>query len=133
MINRTFPIIVAEDFDAMRSFYVDFLGFRAVFDSDWFIDLQDAEQPLLEIAIWKAGHRLLPPGLTGPSQGVMIDVVVDDVDAMYAAAQDRQVEILIELRDEPYGQRRFVTRDPAGTLIEVSTPIELENTDFSNV
>jgi len=133
MINRTFPIIAAEDFDAMRSFYVDFLGFRAVFDSDWFIDLQDPDQPLLEIAVWKSGHRLLPPGLSGPPQGVMIDVVVDDVDALYNAARERRLEILIELRNEPYGQRRFVTRDPAGTLIEISTPYEVQNADFSNV
>ncbi|WP_157683186.1 VOC family protein [Microlunatus soli] len=40
MITRTFPIVVADDLEAMRDFYTGFLGFTAAFDSDWFIDLQ---------------------------------------------------------------------------------------------
>ncbi|QDP96295.1 hypothetical protein FOE78_10645 [Microlunatus elymi] len=125
MIKRTFPIIAADDLEAVKQFYVDFLGFVAVFDSDWFIDLQASEEPLLEIGIWRADHDLVPPGLAGQPQGVMIDVVVDDVDQLYAEAGRRGLELIIELRDEPYGQRRFVTRDPAGTTVEVSTPIAM--------
>lgn len=127
MITRTFPIVVADDLAAMRDFYTGFLGFTAAYDSDWFIDLQSPGEPLLEIGVWVAGHELLPAGLAGPPQGVMIDVVVDDVDRSYADARDRALEILIELRDEPYGQRRFVTKDPAGTFVEVSTPIPMSS------
>lgn len=125
MITRTFPILVADDLDAMRDFYTGFLGFTAAFDSDWFIDLQSPREPLLEIGVWISGHQLLPPGLSGPPQGVLIDVVVDDVERCYAEARSRELAIAIELRDEPYGQRRFVTRDPAGTFVEVSTPIPM--------
>jgi uncharacterized glyoxalase superfamily protein PhnB len=96
-----------------------------VFDSDWFIDLQAPEQPLLEIGVWRADHHLVPTGLAGRAQGVMIDIVLDDVDQKYAEAGRRGLEMLIDLRNEPYGQRRFVTRDPAGTMIEISTPIPM--------
>ncbi|HEY9291641.1 MAG TPA: VOC family protein [Microlunatus sp.] len=125
MITRTFPIIAADDLDAVKRFYIDFLGFRAVFDSDWFVDLQSPEEPLLEIGVWRADHELVPPGLSGPPRGVMIDVVVDDVDQVYAGAVRRDLEMIIALRNEPYGQRRFVTRDPAGTIVEISTPVPM--------
>ncbi|WP_091519649.1 VOC family protein [Microlunatus soli] len=75
--------------------------------------------------MWVAGHPLLPPGLTGPPRGVLIDVVVEDVDRLYDDARRHGLEIAIELRDEAYGQRRFVTQDPAGTFVEVSTPIPM--------
>ncbi len=32
--------------------------------------------------------------------------------------------MLLALRDEPFGQRHFITRDPNGVLIDVITPIE---------
>lgn len=32
--------------------------------------------------------------------------------------------ILLALRDEPFGQRHFITRDPGGVLIDVVKPIE---------
>ena len=31
--------------------------------------------------------------------------------------------ILQELRDEALGQRHFITKDPSGVLIDISTPI----------
>ena len=125
MIKRTFPIITADDLEAVKGFYIDFLGFTAVFDSDWFVDLQAPEEPLLEIGVWWADHELVPPGVAGRPQGLLIDVVVDDVDQKYDEAGRRGMEMIIDLRNEPYGQRRFVTRDPAGTMVEISTPVAM--------
>jgi len=125
VITRAFPIILAEDLPAEVDFYVKLLGFEVTFNSDWFVDLRAASSPGCEIAIWRRDHVLIQPFMRGVPQGIIINVVLEDVDSVHAAAKDRGIAILQELRDEQYGQRHFIIRDPAGTLVDVSTPIEM--------
>jgi catechol 2,3-dioxygenase-like lactoylglutathione lyase family enzyme len=48
-----------------------------------------------------------------------MSVEVDDVDAVHVKALARGIEILHPLTDEPWGVRRFFTRDPNGVVINV--------------
>ena len=48
-----------------------------------------------------------------------ISVDVPDVDAVHARAVDRGLEIAYSLRDEEWGVRRFMLREPSGTLVNV--------------
>jgi uncharacterized glyoxalase superfamily protein PhnB len=48
-----------------------------------------------------------------------ISVGVDDVDAVHARAVDLGFEIAYPLRDEEWGVRRFMLREPSGTLVNV--------------
>ena len=48
-----------------------------------------------------------------------ISVEVDDVDAVHARAIDRGLEIAYPLRDEEWGVRRFMLREPSGTVVNV--------------
>ena len=49
--------------------------------------------------------------------------VAADVDAAFAEAQRRGLEIVREIRDEPWGIRRFFARDPSGRTINVAAHI----------
>lgn len=53
----------------------------------------------------------------------MINFEVEEVDAEYARAKRNGLPILLALRDEPFGQRHFITRDPNGMLLDVIKPI----------
>ena len=53
-----------------------------------------------------------PRDLSGLNQ--VISVTVDDPDAHYARAKAAGAEILQELKDEDYGSRGYLTRDPEG-------------------
>jgi catechol 2,3-dioxygenase-like lactoylglutathione lyase family enzyme len=117
-VQRCFIDILAPDVDATRDFYVELLGFRATFCSDWFVNLAAPDQPLLEIGILRADHDLVPEGSRGAA---MLTIVVPDADAIHAAADARGVEIVEPPRDRFYGQRRLLLRDPAGTLVDVSS------------
>jgi PhnB protein len=44
----------------------------------------------------------------------MVCVVVDDVDAIFQRARAAGAEITEEPTDQPYGERRFMARDPEG-------------------
>ena len=53
------------------------------------------------------------------SQNPQISVKVTDVDSAYEEAVRRGFEILLPLRDEDWGVRRFFVRAPDGTVINV--------------
>lgn len=48
-----------------------------------------------------------------------ISVEVEDVDAIHATAVDQGHEIAYPFRDEEWGVRRFMLREPSGTLVNV--------------
>lgn len=124
LITRVLPIIFAENVAAVRDFYVTVLGFEIAFDSDWFANLTGPGNEGAELAVWQRDHELVPSVIRSQGAGV-INIVVDDVDRVFAEAERLELPIILGLRDEPYGQRRFLTADPAGTVLDLSTPIAM--------
>ena len=59
----------------------------------------------------------------GRASGMLLNFEVEDVDALYQNLKSLDLPMLLELRDEPFGQRHFITRDPSGVLIDVIKPI----------
>ena len=58
--------------------------------------------------------------------GMYVTFVVDDVDAIYNKALELNIPIIQKPRNEFYGQRRFLTKDPDGCLIDICSPWESE-------
>ena len=54
---------------------------------------------------------------------MLLSFEVPDATAVHAALAAKGLPMLLALRDEPFGQRHFITRDPAGVLIDVIEPI----------
>jgi uncharacterized glyoxalase superfamily protein PhnB len=48
-----------------------------------------------------------------------ISVEVADADAVHAKAAERGFDIAYPLRDEEWGVRRFMLREPSGTMVNV--------------
>ncbi|WP_342039393.1 hypothetical protein [Gracilibacillus kekensis] len=49
---------------------------------------------------------------------------VEDVDVYYKRMiKDQELPLLLDIRDEPFGQRHFITEDPNGILVDVITII----------
>jgi catechol 2,3-dioxygenase-like lactoylglutathione lyase family enzyme len=55
---------------------------------------------------------------------VLIELEVADVDAEYARLRGLQVEVIQELRTQPWGQRTFYVRDPDGNVLTWYTAVE---------
>ena len=120
MPSRCFFNVVTDDPAATARFYQEMFGFERRFTSDWFVHLAAPDLGGLEIGVLRRGHEVVPAGADGATGG-MLTLVVDDVDAVYRTAKDASVPILEEPRDWFYGQRRLVIRDPAGTIVDVSS------------
>jgi catechol 2,3-dioxygenase-like lactoylglutathione lyase family enzyme len=95
-----------------RDFYVD-LGFEVVMDIGWVVTVASPSNPTAQITFAADG--------VGPaaSDAPVITVEVADVDALHATAVARGLDIVLPLRDEEWGVRRFFVRDPDGRVINV--------------
>lgn len=118
-ISSYYPVITVSDVVATAAFYETHFGFNKGFDSGWYVHLVMPDHPTVNLAVMEAGHDSLPDGYRNKAQGLLLNFEVEDVDEIYARMTASDVEILRPLKDEPWGQRHFIMRDPAGVLIDV--------------
>ncbi len=119
--------ICSDDLEGSRDFYVGLLGFSVNYESDWYVQFCAPDNSEVQYGIIKRDHNLVPkqyqspPGGMPPT-GMYVTFVVSDVDAVYKKAIEMGLEIIQPPRNEFYGQRRFLTRDPNHCLIDISSP-----------
>jgi catechol 2,3-dioxygenase-like lactoylglutathione lyase family enzyme len=122
-ITSYYPVLMTGDVAATAQFYREHFDFAALFESDWYVHLQHAQDARINLAILDGTHETIPAQGRGLAAGMLLNFEVDDVDAVHARLRDAGLPILRSLRDEPFGQRHFITADPNGVLIDVITPI----------
>lgn len=118
-----YPVLMTDDVAGTAAFYVEHFEFRPLFESDWYVHLQSARDKRVNLGIVAGDHETVPPEGRGKVSGLLINFEVKDPDAVYERVVAAGLPILRSLRDEPFGQRHFITRDPNGVLIDVIKPI----------
>jgi len=118
-----YPVLMTGDAGATMRFYVEHFRFKPLFESDWYVHLQSAEDRRVNLGIVHGDHETIPEAGRGRAAGLLINFEVRDVDAVHERATAAGLPILRSLRDEPFGQRHFITQDPNGVLIDVIKPI----------
>lgn len=109
--RRVMPNLRVADIDASRGFYTDFLGLSTEeFNLGWVARYTSPDG--------QAQVQLLTGDSTAPEDPV-ISVHAPDVEAAYEEAQQRGLEIVLPLRTEPWGVRRFFVRAPDGNVVNV--------------
>lgn len=126
MIKSIYPLIITDDLVASTAFYRDVLGLVPVFEADWYAQLQSPDQSAAQVALIVPEHGSVPERFWATAAGVIVSLEVDDVDARCEAARRAGAEIIVDVRDEPWGQRHFVTVDPNGLMIDVVQSISAE-------
>jgi uncharacterized glyoxalase superfamily protein PhnB len=92
-----------------RDFFVDLLGFEVAMDLGWVVTLASPTTNTAQVTI-VGNDDMAAPG---------ISVEVADVDAVHAKAVEQGYEIVYPLRDEEWRVRRFMLREPSGTVVNV--------------
>ena len=108
-VNRAVPNIKSDRPAETRDFFLDLLGFEVAMDLGWVVTVASPTNRSVQVTII-GNDDMAAPG---------ISVEVPDVDAVHARAVERGLEIAYSLRDEEWGVRRFMLREPSGTLINV--------------
>ena len=121
MPQRAFFSILSADLARSTDWYVSLFDYQIEFDSDWFVHLRDPDIAHLELGIMAIDHEVVNERMRSSPTGGLVTLVVDDVDAVYAAAQSRGIEIVEPPTDLFYGQRRMLLADPDGQIVDVSS------------
>ncbi len=122
-LTQYYPVLMVEDVAEISTFYQTHFSFRSLFDNDWYVHLQSSDDENVNLAILQGDHETIPEVARGRASGVLLNFEVEDVDAIYEKLKAKDLPMLLALRDEPFGQRHFITRDPSGVLIDVIKPI----------
>jgi uncharacterized glyoxalase superfamily protein PhnB len=119
VIVATYPIVVTDKLHECRAFYPRWFGLSVIFEASWILVLSvDGEAPT--VAFMHPEHPSTPPEpapFTG--DGMFLTLQVEDAAAEYSRLTEAGLSCALELKDEPWGQRRFAAVDPAGMWVDV--------------
>jgi predicted enzyme related to lactoylglutathione lyase len=118
--------IITGDIDGLVDFYSKVTGVPAVWGNRDFAELRTAHGTL---AI--GSTRTVPLFATGSARPadnhtVIIEFLVDDVDACYAGLKDVGPDFVTAPTTMPWGNRALLFRDPDGNLVNFFTPVSPE-------
>ncbi|NQZ79702.1 MAG: VOC family protein [Colwellia sp.] len=114
--------ICTDDLSLTKQFYIELLGLHVKYDSEWYVQLCLPDNPEIEYGLIQRNHELVPKEYQQSPSGMYVTFVVPNVDRTYETALELNLPIVQKLRNEFYGQRRFLTKDPSGCLIDICTP-----------
>ncbi|WP_042478456.1 VOC family protein [Bacillus ndiopicus] len=119
--NSFYPVILTDKIEESAKFYTDFFGFDTVYKADWYVSLRKAKSDFpFELALLDASHPTIPSAYQRSVQGLILNFEVEDVDKEYQKLIiSDKLPLELDIRDEDFGQRHFITSDPNGVLIDV--------------
>jgi predicted enzyme related to lactoylglutathione lyase len=118
--SESFVILYHKDMPAARRFYEDLLGLalREV-TYDWFIGYWISNKHEMTLCISSSPQERAMWGAGG--KGVVVDLVVPDVDEAYRHLVERGVQFDEPPTNKPWGLRTASLRDPAGYTLTITS------------
>lgn len=110
-VRRVVPNLFDADPAAARGFYIDVFGLQVAMDLGWIVTLASQHNHAAQMSVLAADAE--------DGRDPFVSIEVDDVDAVHARALELGHEVVYALRDEEWGVRRFMVRDPAGRVVNV--------------
>jgi catechol 2,3-dioxygenase-like lactoylglutathione lyase family enzyme len=121
----TYLLITVKQLAESRDFFVKFFGMSLVFEASWVVMLARKEGGPIVLGLMTADHPSKPPGPeTFDGKGMIMTFQVEDAAAEHKRLQAAGAPIVYGPAEEPWGQRRFMVRDPSGILVDVVEQIE---------
>ncbi|WP_340676566.1 VOC family protein [Paraglaciecola sp.] len=116
-----FPVMVATDLEALKHFYGSVFGFSAVFyDPSFYLHLVSPSNGV-QLGFMVPNHESQPAFLHARmvTEGYVLSFEVSDAKKVFQQVTDLALEVVMPLKDEVWGQRHFMIKDPAGIRIDI--------------
>lgn len=112
--------IITKKLAETKTFYTTILGFGVTFENEFYLLLHTPNKEA-EISFLLPNHPSQQPLFQKPftGQGMYLTIESDDVDKAYNDLKKKGVEIKIDIRNEPWGDRHFAIQDPNGIGIDI--------------
>lgn len=118
MINSFYPVIMSNKIKESKDFYMKYFNFELTFENDWYISLKSEDN--IELAIINSAHSTIPEKFRNLSQGIILNIEVDNVNNEYKKLiSTNNLPVISDIKDEEFGQRHFIIEDPNGILIDI--------------
>jgi len=114
--------IITEKLQETKKFYTEILDFGVSFENEFYILLHTPDQSA-EISFLQPNHPSQKPIFQSEfnGKGVYLTIEVENVDEVYKQLKEKGIQMVIEIRDEPWGDRHFAIKDPNGIGIDIVT------------
>lgn len=107
------------DIDASVDFLMAHFGFHKRMEAPGFASLA-RDDAMLNVVFHSVGLEVLPASIRSQSaQGVILSFTVDNLEAEAGRLAAEQVDIEVPIREEAWGERLLVVRDPNGIRIQL--------------
>jgi predicted enzyme related to lactoylglutathione lyase len=119
-IQSIVPIVTTKLMRETRAFYVDLLGMQLSYEHEHYLGVRAGATGSPEL-----GFMLPDPDAPDVfnGKGITFAFRVENADKEHARLKRAGAAILREPKDEPWGARAFIVRDPNGVTLYVSHPI----------
>jgi uncharacterized glyoxalase superfamily protein PhnB len=126
-VQDLFVLLCTDKLIECRDFYVKHFGFEVVFQSTIYIQLSIKSDSGTAFSL-----ALMPPDNPFTKEfkdvyqgkGAYVTIQVEDTKKLYEQLKKEGLSFVTPVRDELWGQRHFVTKDPNETIIDVVENIE---------
>jgi len=117
--NSSFPVFIVSSLGNAKEFYTGYFGFEIAFENDWYLHLvsESGVQIGFMLPSQPSQPEIFHNSFSG--EGVIFSIEVDDVDDAYAQVQRQNLNVVLSLRSEDWGQRHFNVEDPNGVYLDV--------------
>jgi catechol 2,3-dioxygenase-like lactoylglutathione lyase family enzyme len=120
--HRQIPVLPVADLKATIKYYKTKLGFS----DEWFWEDTDAGCGRNELFMLFNLNPTLLDAMLAASAPLEIIWIVEQVDDIYAEYTQKDLTLLSELENKPWGMREFTIKDINGYSIRIAEPIENE-------
>lgn len=122
MTTSFYPVLMTDTIDVSTNFFIELFHFEVTFTSEWYVSLKNTQG--FELALIDSSHETIPDRYKANCTGVILNFEVENVDVVYAEiAKKSTVSILMEPKNEAFGQRHFMIESPDKLIIDVIQPI----------
>lgn len=120
--------ILTDKIAESKEFYTSHLGFGVTFENEFYLLLHTPNKQA-EFSFLLPNHPTQHPYFHRPfdGKGLFLTIEVEDVDTLYDELKNKGVEIKVDIRDEPWGDRHFAIEDPNGIGIDIVKYSPTEN------
>jgi predicted enzyme related to lactoylglutathione lyase len=110
-VRRIVPNVFEEDPATARAFWEGVFELEVAMDMGWIATLVSPVERAAQVSVFERNSE--------DDRNPFVSVEVGDADATHARVVELGYEVVYPLRDEDWGVRRFMVRDPAGRVVNV--------------
>lgn len=108
-----------DDVPASSAFLTTHFGFHEQMAAEGFVSLA-RDDAAMNVVFLRRGIEVLPEGFRDEhAAGLIVALVVTDIEAEERRLREEGVAITMPLREEPWGEKLFQVTDPNGVIVQL--------------